>query len=138
MGAKEKQRRSSLSDSADSDFSNWGDTGDLGEQLADLEDPLDIKLRESLDQEVFGGTSRRPTKSKRVRYSDKYDQNELKAGRSSIIKEDIQIPIPGPRKISKVEHIIAAAMSGGERQMRGLTGRPLVYAGHPSIPTNHY
>jgi len=132
LGAKEKQGRSSLSDSADSDFSSWGDAGGLAEQLADLEDPLDGELRNSFDQEDIGGSSRH-IKAKRVRYNDEYDQVETKRSRSGIVKEDIQIPRPSSRKISRVEHLIAAAMSGGERQMHGLTGRPLVCENYASI-----
>ena len=131
LGAQsdEKQgRRSSLSRSSSpsSEFS-WSDTGDLAEQIADAEDPLRIKLRASLDEEVFGNTARRASTrhTKRVRYDDSVDV-EPKEHQAGIVKEDIPIPNPGPRYITRVEHIIAAAMSGGERQMQGLTGRPLV------------
>ncbi|RDL38266.1 Uncharacterized protein BP5553_02606 [Venustampulla echinocandica] len=121
-------RRSSLSRSSsdDSEFS-WSDTGDLAEQLADEEDPLQIKLRESLDEEVFGRASRRPLRHKKVRYQEAFDSSEEKGVQSGIVKEEIHIPSPGPRYISRAEHIIAAIMSGGERQMHGLTGKPLVY-----------
>jgi hypothetical protein len=86
--------------------------------LAEVEDPLKIKLRESLDREVFGGSSRRHTRPKKAKYQEDSFHN---------VKEDIAIPIPGPRKISRAENIIASIMVGGERQMHGLTGRPLVY-----------
>jgi len=124
----EKQgRRSSLSRSSspDSDFS-WSDTGDLAEQLADAEDPLQIKLRASLDEQVFGGPSRRPTRQKRVRYQEDLEDPEEKGHQSGLVKEDIEIPEPAPRSITKAEHTLAAIMSGGERQMHGLTGKPLV------------
>lgn len=123
----EKQgRRSSLSrSSSDSDFGSWSDTGDLAEQLAD-EDPLTIKLRASLDEQVFGGSSRRPTRHRKVHYSEDVDNETEKGHRSGIVKEEIEIPNPGRRTISAVEHWLAAAMSGGERQMHGLTGKPLV------------
>jgi hypothetical protein len=130
LGANEKPSRSSLScssDSADSDLSCWSDTGDLGEQLAEVEDPLTIRLRESLDREVFGGSSRRHTRPNRAKYQNNTFHNEIKDHHAGLAKEDIEIPNPGPRKISRVENIIASIMAGGERQMHGLTGRPLVY-----------
>ncbi|KAM3077422.1 Ribulose bisphosphate carboxylase large chain [Clarireedia jacksonii] len=127
LGPDEKQgRRSSLSRSSSpgSEFS-WSDTGDLAEQPADEEDPLQIRLRASLDEEVFGSSSRRHPR-KRVRYQDETKDKSEKHYKPGLVKEDIEIPDPGPRNISRVEHILARIMSGGERQMRGLTGRPLV------------
>lgn len=111
----------------DSDFSILSDTGDLGEQLAELEDPLEIRLRESLDREVLGANSRRHTRSKRLKYRSEPPHHERKIGRAGIVKEDIAIPNPRPRKPSGVENIIASIMTGGKGQMHGLTGRPLVY-----------
>ncbi|PBP23914.1 hexose transporter [Diplocarpon rosae] len=125
----EKQgRRSSLSRSSSpsSEFS-WSDTGDLAEQLGDAEDPLRIKIRASLDEQVFGDSPRRARNHKKVRYQDDPERVELKTYHPGLVKEDIEIPRPGPRYISRAEHILAAIMSGGERQMRGLTGKPLVY-----------
>lgn len=124
----EKQgRRSSFSRSSSpsSEFS-WSDTGDLAEQLADTEDPLQIKLRASLDEQVFGPSSKRASRHKKVRYHDEREDVEQKEHHPGLVKEDIEIPRPGPRYISRAEHILAAIMSGGERQMRGLTGKPLV------------
>jgi hypothetical protein len=93
--------------------------------LAD-EDPLRSKLRESLDEEVFGSSSRR-TRQKKVRYQKDDDEHrEEKLYQTGIVKEDIEIPSPPPRHIGRGEHILAAIMSGGERQMHGLTGKPLV------------
>ncbi|EKD16293.1 hexose transporter [Drepanopeziza brunnea f. sp. 'multigermtubi' MB_m1] len=122
-------RRSSLSRSSSpsSEFS-WSDTGDLGEQLADAEDPLRIKLREPLDGKVSGGgSSKRASRHQKVRYQDEPDDVESKPYHPGLVKEDIEIPRPGPRYITRAEHILAAIMSGGERQMHGLTGKPLVY-----------
>jgi hypothetical protein len=138
LGANEKPGRSSLSrssDSGDSDYTDsWSDTGDLGEQLADLDDPLEIRLRDSLDRQVFGGSSRRHTRSKRVRYQDDTYSHEPKQTQAGIVKEDIRIPVVRrQRTISKAEHILAAIMSGGERQMHGLTGKALVYGNNPSV-----
>jgi len=121
----EKQgRRSSLSRSSSptSEFS-WSDTGDLAEQLAD-EDPLQIQLRASLDEQVFGGTSRR-NRHKKVRYQE-FENGEEKDYHPGLVKEEIEIPDPAPRNIGRAEYILAAIMSGGERQMQGLTGKPLV------------
>jgi hypothetical protein len=122
----EKQgRRSSLSRSSSpsSEFS-WSDTGDLAEQLADAEDPLRIQLPAYLGDQVFGGSSRRPTRRK-IRYnaSEAVERKEYHPG---LAKEEIEIPNPAPRYITRGEHILAAIMSGGERQMHGLTGKPLV------------
>lgn len=123
----EKQgRRSSLSRSSSpgSEFDSWSDTGDLAEQLGE-EDPLSIRLQETLDSQGLGGSLRRGSRPKRVHYQENYDA-ESKAYHPGIVKEDIEIPETGPRYISRAEHILAAIMSGGERQMHGLTGKPLV------------
>lgn len=85
-----------------------------------------IKLRASLDEQVFGDSSRRAFRHKRVRYHDETENFEPKVYHPGLVKEDIEIPRPGPRYITRAEHILAAIMSGGERQMHGLTGKPLV------------
>ncbi len=124
----EKQgRRSSLSRSSspDSEFS-WSDTGDLAEQLGEAEDPLQIKLQDTLDDQGLGASSRRPLRHKKVRYQNDSGDAGRKEYQPGPRKEQIEIPKPGPRYITRAEHIIAAAMSGGERQMHGLTGKPLV------------
>ncbi|TAQ84912.1 hypothetical protein B7494_g6760 [Chlorociboria aeruginascens] len=124
---EKESRRSSLSraSSPSSQFS-WSDTGDLAEQFADAEDPFQITLRPSLDEQGFGVTSKR-SRPKRVRYQDQLEHPEHKGFHCGLVKEDIEIPNPAPRNISRAEHTIAAIMSGGERQMHGLTGKPLVY-----------
>lgn len=123
---KQGRRSSSISlRSSTGSESSWSDTGDLAEQLADAEDPLQIKLRESLDDQIFRGSSRR-SKHKKLRYHSDVEHREEK-GHPGIVKEDIEIPEPPLRQISRVEHLLAAIMSGGERQMRGLTGKSLVY-----------
>jgi hypothetical protein len=98
--------------------------------LAD-EDPLNIRIRASLDEQVFGSSSRRLARHKKVHYTEGIDESQEKRHRSGVVKEEIEIPIPGLRRISKAEHWIAAIMSGGERQMHGLTGKPLVYERPP-------
>jgi hypothetical protein len=93
--------------------------------LAD-EDPLQIKLRASLDEQIFGGASRRGSRLKKVRYLDAFENGGHKEHHPGLVKEEIEIPNASPRKIGRAEHILAAIMSGGERQMHGLTGKPLV------------
>lgn len=122
----EKPHSSDL-ESADSDFSSWSDTGDLGDQLADEEDPLSLRLQETLQEASFTrSTSRR---QKRVHHRRKTNESlvgERSKEHAGFAKEDIEIPNPRPRAISRFEHLLAAIMSGGERQLHGLTGRPLV------------
>lgn len=110
-------------DTPGSDFSLWSDTGDLVDQLAEQEDPLSIRLRESLDREHHHG-HRRP--QKRVHYESQ-DEPEEKSGRR-LRKEDIQIPDPGPRTISQAERILAAIMAPGDgpSRMHGLHGKKLM------------
>lgn len=115
------------SESADSDFSFWSDTGDLAEQLAEEEDPLRIKLRESSDDQVLsdppGPRDRQP---KRVRYKEDGGA-ELKGTHGGLDKEDIEIPTPRARPVSKSQRILATIMTGGRRsQVHGLTGKPLL------------
>ena len=122
--SNEKDRRSSLSRSSSSSDRSWSDTGDLAEQWADAEDPLQIRLRPSLDEEVWGNQDRRPRRVRKTRFRrGSTVETEKQAG---IVKEDIEIPRPAPRYITRVEHIIAALMMRGERQMNGLTGKSLV------------
>ncbi|KAL8813198.1 MAG: hypothetical protein Q9223_007100 [Gallowayella weberi] len=116
-------------DSAGSEFSLWSDTGDLAEQLADEEDPLQIKLRESFDGEVLG---RFPSKSqaatpKHVHYHPQ-DHQSRKGAHPGINKEAIQIPEPPPRQIGRVEYLLAIIMTGNRStsQSHGLTGKPLL------------
>lgn len=86
---------------------------------------MQSRLRASLDEEVFGGSSKRKTR-RRVRYNDEINGKREQHYNPGLVKEEIEIPDPGPRRISRTEHTLAAIMSGGERQMHGLTGRPLV------------
>ncbi|CAL5872279.1 uncharacterized protein PFLUO_LOCUS6540 [Penicillium psychrofluorescens] len=120
--ASEKGSRRSSHSSArsDSDFSIWSDTGDLAEQLAETEDPLQIRLRKSVDRELLGRRGRRKH-SKRVHYP-----SNLQDG---IDIEKIEIPNPPPRRISKVERFLAITMSPSTRQnahIHGLVGKPLL------------
>lgn len=58
---------------------------------------------------------------------DDYDEKASRIRKTGFAIEDIPIPTPGPRRIRKFEHKLAAMMNGGERQMHGLTGRSLIY-----------
>ena len=116
-------QRSSLS--AGSDFSLWSDTGDLVDQLADEEDPLRIRLRESLE-----GLPKNKRHQKRVRYQSQ-DNTREKNEQPGVVKrkEDIEIPDPGPRTISRGERILAAIMAprDGPSRIHGLHGKKLMY-----------
>jgi hypothetical protein len=94
--------------------------------LAEAEDPLRIRLQGDGEALFGGNSSKRRTPQKRVRYHEDFELDD-KTAHAGLVKEDIEIPNPPPRHISSAEHTLAAIMSGGERQMHGLTGRPLVY-----------
>ncbi|OAG11075.1 high affinity glucose transporter [Paraphaeosphaeria sporulosa] len=120
---KESTRSSFDTPESDSDLSLWSDTGDLVDQLADQEDPLRIRLRDSLE----GGSSSRPRhQQKRVRYESATRFNEKERG---LRLEDIEIPNPGPRTISKAERILASIMApnDGPSRIHGLHGKKLIY-----------
>lgn len=117
--------------SFDSDHSEldslWSETGDLVDQLADEEDPLQARLRQSQD---FGAEPR-PHKRhpRRVHYADDSSSgaNNEKAGR--IKKEDIPVPTPPRKLVSRGERILAAIMApnDGPSRMHGLHGKKLIY-----------
>lgn len=92
--------------------SSWGDIGDLR-----TEDPLRDRLRESLEG------IRPPKKHARFQSPDPHDE---KAGQ--LRKEDIPIPDPGPRTISRAERILAAIMAprDGPSRIHGLHGKKLM------------
>ena len=132
MDEKPRHRRSfhspRLSESAESDFSFWSGTGDLAEQLANEEDPLRIKLRDSSDGRILSDPSAPCDRQfKRVRYKEDGGA-ELKGIHGGLDKEDIEIPTPRVKPVSKSERILAAIMTGGNRrtQFHGLTGKPLL------------
>ena len=127
------------SDTADSDFDSlWSDTGDLAEQLADEEDPLQIKLRESQDDpdDRLSTSALRTRPPRRVRYAQQ-DHLQRKNTNPGVDKEAIEIPEPAPRKITNAEKAIATIMTGDRQgsQMHGLTGKPLLYATLLSLTT---
>lgn len=127
--SNEKARRHS-SDSAGSDFSLWSDTGDLAEQLANEEDPLHIKLRESFDGEVLRDSGTRPpSKAGRHVHYLPQDHLERKQTNPGIDKEAIQIPEPAPRQIGRIEYFLAIIMTRNRSRSasHGLTGKPLLW-----------
>ncbi|KAF1944883.1 hypothetical protein EJ02DRAFT_431991 [Clathrospora elynae] len=121
---KNSARSSFDTPSSDSDLSLWSDTGDLVDQLADREDPLRIRVRDSLEE---GHAPRHRRQQKRARFQSPEHFHEK--GTAGIRKEDIEIPDPGPRTISKAEQIIAAIMAPNDRPSRihGLHGKKLIY-----------
>ncbi|XTI90077.1 MFS monosaccharide transporter-like protein [Cenococcum geophilum] len=126
----EEKTRQRSSFSADSDFSLWSDTGDLVDQLADEEDPLQIRLRESLEGTRLGDLPKNKRHQKRVRYQSQ-DNTREKNEQPGVVKrkEDIEIPDPGPRTISQGERILAAIMAprDGPSRIHGLHGKKLIY-----------
>ena len=130
----EKRGRSRPSSVAsDSDFSLWSDTGDLVDELPDDEaDPLTNRLRDSWDPDAASPTHRHTrSKQKRVRYtSSTGGYKEDRHSRAPRRKEDIPIPNPSPRVISKAQLILAAIMAprDGPSRMHGLHGKKLLYA----------
>ena len=121
---KDSTRSSFDTPSSDSDLSLWSDTGDLVDQLADQEDPLRIRLRDSLEDSHHPKHRRQ---QKRARFQSQDGLNEKGAG--AIRKEDIEIPDIGPRTISKAEKILAAIMAPNDRPSRihGLHGKKLMF-----------
>lgn len=123
----EKRAGRRSSESAGSDFSLWSDTGDLAEQLADEEDPLQIKLRESYDEGARrrSGQRQRGRRHKEVHYAPQ-DHLHRKSTNPGVDKEAIEIPEPAPRTIGRTEKVLATIMTG-KVGSHGLTGKPLLY-----------
>ena len=120
---KDSARSSFDTPSSDSDLSLWSDTGDLVDQLADQEDPLRIRLRESLEDS-------HPPKHRRQQKRARFQSHEgLNEKDRSLRKEDIEIPDIGNRTISKAERILAAIMAPNDRPSRihGLHGKKLMF-----------
>lgn len=126
----EKKGSRHSSDSAGSDFSLWSDTGDLAEQLANEEDPLRIRLRQSVDNQGPSRFNSSPVhrRPKHVHYSQ-HLHLAGKATNPGLSKEAIEIPNPPARQIGRTEKALAIIMTGDRQrsQMHGLTGKPLLY-----------
>ncbi|KAF2180244.1 hypothetical protein K469DRAFT_753477 [Zopfia rhizophila CBS 207.26] len=126
---KNSPRSSFSTASVESEFSLWSDTGDLVDQLADEEDPLRARLKDSLEGTRLGGVPKHRKHQKRVRYQSQEDSREKSEQPGVVKKEDIEIPDPGPRTISRAERILAAIMASGDGPSRihGLHGKKLIY-----------
>ena len=77
-------------------------------------------------QALNGGLGGR--RKKRVHYRDQ-DYLERKVTSPGIVKEDIIIPRPAPRRIAKLEKLLAIIMAPSDPQTartRGLVGKPLL------------
>lgn len=135
--SQEYRRGSHSPDSAGSEFSLWSDTGDLVDQLADEEDPLRQRLRESTDEhpESYSLGRRKRKSGKRVHYQEQaeyYNEKEEPGAAGRITKpEDIPIPDVRDRSIGKAEKLLAIIMAPGDgpSRMHGLHGKKLVYVG---------
>jgi hypothetical protein len=130
--------------SSESDFSLFSETGDLADQLDD-QDPLHIRLRRSLEQELPRGhrrktpansSSNRHPHHKSVRYHAEIDIYSEKPARPRLRKEDIVIPQPPRRPLSFGHRLLAATMAPGDGPSRihGLHGKKLMYV---SVPLAH-
>lgn len=119
--ASEKgSRRSSRSPtrSAEPDIAVWSHTGDLAEQLAE-EDSFQSLLQD--DRAVLHRSGQR-NHSKRVHYPPGLEND-------GSVFEKVQVPSPPPRRISRVERILASIMSprsAQNAQIHGLVGKPLL------------
>ena len=130
------RRASQESDSAGSNFSLWSDTGDLVDQLADEEDPLRAKARQSVDEDPYNHLSRKRGRhqQKKVRYQA--DEEELvihekgghHAGAPPRRKEDIPIPNPSRKPLPYGQRVVAMIMAPTNASMRmhGLHGKKLM------------
>lgn len=123
----EKREGRPSSESAGSDFSLWSDTGDLAEQLANEEDPLQIRLRRSYEAETRrrSGSRQGSKRHKEVHYAPQ-DHLHRKTTNPGVDKEAIEIPEPPPRTIGRTEKVLATIMTGRVGS-QGLTGKPLLY-----------
>ena len=145
-----RERRSSRSsclstDSARSDLSLWSDSGDLAERLTHGDDALQLRLRPSSeDQLTLVGREKRP---KRVCFEEEGEEGEEEENdddgddgdgddraaprrhrvHAGLDREEISIPIPRPRRVSRFEQSLAAVMAGGQAKPgHGLVGKPLL------------
>ncbi|KAF2811641.1 uncharacterized protein BDZ99DRAFT_507997 [Mytilinidion resinicola] len=127
---KTSPRSSFSSATAASEFSLWSDTGDLVDQLADDEDPLSNRLRESVEGVPLVTLPKHRRHQKRVRYRSQ-DNTREKNAQPGVVKrkEDIEIPNPAPRIISRAERILAFIMAprDGPSRIHGLHGKKLIY-----------
>ncbi|CAK7204403.1 Ribulose bisphosphate carboxylase large chain [Sporothrix eucalyptigena] len=142
--------------SSGEDSESWLDTADIAEQLAEDGDnapAVRARLFDNIDQDTLAGALKHRNHSsvddsnnkarrnkKRVHYDDDYDSASDSDStsrrrshhdhdhRSGVVnKEAIYIPDTAVRRVSAVERLLAAIMSGGSSSIHGLTGKPLIY-----------
>lgn len=124
---EEGTRRTSYSSARESDdLSQWSDTGDIGDQFHDA-DPLNIEL-DPLNREghQLNGHPREAGRKKKVQFS----HSKSRFIHPGIAKEEIPIPEPPQRHISKPEKLLAIIMAPNDpdtARTRGLVGKPLLY-----------
>ncbi|KAL9080195.1 MAG: hypothetical protein Q9157_000977 [Trypethelium eluteriae] len=132
---EKSSRRNSSHGSVGSEFSLWSDTGDLVDQLGDQEDPLQQKLRQSFEERRYGGSGghqrRRSGHARRARFqeSEEFAEKTPPPQSGVIKKEDIEVPNPPRKPISRGEKLVAAIMApnDGPSRMHGLHGKKLIY-----------
>jgi hypothetical protein len=123
------------------DFStgSYDNTGDIADQLDD-EDPLQIHLKRSLEEQLPRGLPRGQRRKggkqqkKNVHYHPDVGTYNEKRGRQ-IRKQDIPIPNPPPKPLSFGHRLLAAIMAPGDGPSRihGLHGKKLMYVWHVAI-----
>lgn len=120
-------RRTSYSSARESDdLSLWSDTGDIGDQFHD-EDPLNIEL-DPLNRkgQHLNGHTREAERKRKVQFT----RGTSRGTHPGIVKEEIPIPEPPQRHISKAEKLLAIIMAPNDPETartRGLVGKPLLY-----------
>jgi len=126
-GRRLTRRSGSFESDSESDFSLWSDTGDLVDQLADEEDPLAARLRDTLDEpKTRRGRNRH---SKRVRYASAHDNEKESQPGFVKRKEDIVVPTPARKPVGWGNRLLATVMAPGDgpSRMHGLHGKKLIY-----------
>lgn len=124
---EEGTRRTSYSSARESDdLSLWSDTGDIGDQFHD-EDPLNIEL-DPLNREghQLNGHTHKPGRKRKVQFK----HPNPSTSHPGIAKEEIPIPEPPQRHVSRLEKLLAIIMAPNDpytARTRGLVGKPLLY-----------
>lgn len=124
---EEGKPRTSYSSARESDdLSLWSDTGDIGDQFHN-EDPLNIELDAlNRDGQQLNGHIREAGRKRKVQFS----HPTHRFNHPGIAKEEISIPEPSQRQISKPERLLAIIMAPNDPETartRGLVGKPLLY-----------
>ncbi|KAI9657178.1 MAG: hypothetical protein M1821_003345 [Bathelium mastoideum] len=140
VGNSSSGHRRSSHGSLGSDFSIWSDTGDLVDQLGEHEDPLQKKLRESFEERRYGGSGgkqrrrsgQQQQRPRRTRFQELEGEELTEKGPApsgALRKEDIDIPNPVRKPISRAAKLLAIIMApnDGPSRMHGLHGKKLIY-----------